>query len=272
MGRARLGCVRLVVVAGEGGGVEAGSADLAVENARLRAQLVEAHAVIAELREQVAAQARVIERLGEQVSGLSARLVMGSSNSSKPPSSDGYVRSARQRRGRGAMGRRPGKQPGAPGAHLAQVAEPDAVVVHAPERCEHCDADLTDVAITGVALSTDATSSAVHCRLPLAVSPLRRQRADPVLAGMANGGRIPLVGAQPRGVAGGARARRPERSAHLVVGWSPGRQEEQGRLWDHRRGSSRPRRVAVMEGADRRGPSPLRPGRDDPALTPASTR
>ena len=104
-------------MAGEGG-VEAGagSVGLAAENARLRAQLVEAHAVIAELRaanealqERVAAQAAVIERLGEQVTDLSARVGMDSSNSSKPPSSDGYGRSARQRRDRGSTGRRAGR-------------------------------------------------------------------------------------------------------------------------------------------------------------------
>ena len=117
--------------------------DEAGEVARLRAQLVEAHAIIAELRGQVAAQAGVIEQ-------LSARLGMDSTNSSKPPSSDGYGRSARQRRGRGASGRRAGKQPGAPGAHLAMVDAPDELVVHAPERCAHCDADLAGAQVTGV--------------------------------------------------------------------------------------------------------------------------
>jgi transposase len=38
--------------------------------------------------------------------------------------------------------RRPGKQPGAQGRHLAQVATPDEVVVHAPQTCQGCGGDL----------------------------------------------------------------------------------------------------------------------------------
>ena len=41
------------------------------------------------------------------------------------------------------MGRKPGKQPGAPGAHLAQVADPDHVTPHAPETCRCCGSDLS---------------------------------------------------------------------------------------------------------------------------------
>ena len=40
------------------------------------------------------------------------------------------------------MGRKPGKQPGTPGAHLAQVENPDSVVPHRPEICTCCGGDL----------------------------------------------------------------------------------------------------------------------------------
>jgi transposase len=46
--------------------------------------------------------------------------------------------------------RRPGKQPGAPGAHLAQVAEPDEVVEHVPDRCGGCGGELAGALLAGV--------------------------------------------------------------------------------------------------------------------------
>jgi transposase len=84
-------------------------------------------AVIAELRAANAEQARLIATLQVRVAELERRLGKDSSNSSKPPSSDGLRKPARAaRRAAGqAEDRRPGKQPGAPGAQLAQVEEPD---------------------------------------------------------------------------------------------------------------------------------------------------
>ena len=84
---------------------------------------------------------------------LERRLGKDSSNSSKPPSSDGLRKPVRtrQRGGERAEGRRqPGKQPGAPGAHLAQVAQPDEVVRHVPDRCRGCGAELADAVVEGV--------------------------------------------------------------------------------------------------------------------------
>jgi transposase len=91
-------------------------------------------AIIAELRAVNAAQAQAIAALEARVAELERRLGTDSSNSSKPPSSDGLRKPVRtrQRGGERAEGRR---QPGAPGAHLAQVAQPDEVVRHVPDRC-----------------------------------------------------------------------------------------------------------------------------------------
>jgi transposase len=109
-------------------------------------------AVIVELRAVNAEQARLIATLQARVAELERRLGRDSSNSSKPPSSDGLRKPARaeRRAAERAEGRRPGKQPGTPGAHLAQVAEPDEVVWHAPGRCGGCGADLTDAPVVGV--------------------------------------------------------------------------------------------------------------------------
>jgi transposase len=106
--------------------------------------------VIAELRAANAQQARVIESLQARVAELERQLGRHSGNSSKPPSSDGLGKPATAVRERRAGGRRPGKQPGAPGAHLARVDDPDEVVVHAPERCDGCGADLTLAPVIGV--------------------------------------------------------------------------------------------------------------------------
>jgi transposase len=109
-------------------------------------------AVITELRAANAEQARLIAALQARVGELERRLGKDSSNSSKPPSSDGLRKPARaeRRTDQRAVRRRPGKQPGAPGAHLAQVPEPDALVWHAPDRCGGCDAELTGAPLAGV--------------------------------------------------------------------------------------------------------------------------
>jgi transposase len=106
--------------------------------------------VIDQLREAnaslVAANAALVARVAE----LERRLGKDSSNSSRPPSQDGLGKPPAPRRERRGGGRAPGKQPGAPGAHLAQVPEPDVVVVHRPERCGGCGGDLTLAPVMGV--------------------------------------------------------------------------------------------------------------------------
>ncbi len=54
------------------------------------------------------------------------RLGRNPRNSSMPPSAEGFSKPpAPSRAERRAAGRKQGKQPGAPGKHLAQVADPD---------------------------------------------------------------------------------------------------------------------------------------------------
>jgi transposase len=79
-------------------------------------------AVIVELRAANAEQARLIATLQARVAELERRLGKDSSHSSKPPSSDGLREPSRaeQRTDERAERRRPGKQPGASGAHLHQ--------------------------------------------------------------------------------------------------------------------------------------------------------
>jgi len=90
-----------------------------------------------ELLALVAAQAKVIEELSARVADLEARVGKNSSNSSKPPSSDGLAKPP-PRSMRGKSGRRPGKQPGSPGAALSQVERPDRRIKHFPASCALC--------------------------------------------------------------------------------------------------------------------------------------
>ncbi len=113
-------------------------AELEAENKALRAR-------VGELNDQVA------QLLGK-VADLEKLLGRNSSTSSKPPSTDpGSAKSARpenaNRAARRALGRRQGKQPGAPGTTLAQVADPDVVVTHQPLRCRACERSLDDAEV-----------------------------------------------------------------------------------------------------------------------------
>ena len=85
--------------------------------------------------------------LAERVAQLEARLGRNSKNSNTPPSAEGYTK-APPRSSRRSSGRKPGGQPGAPGATLRQVADPDEVVVHTPSSCGGCGGSLTGAPVT----------------------------------------------------------------------------------------------------------------------------
>jgi transposase len=97
----------------------------------------------------VAEQAGVIEVLTARVAELERRLGLNSRNSSRPPSSDGLAKPP-PRSLRKVSGRRPGKQPGAPGAALSQVEDPDEVVEHRPVVCAGCRGGLGRAQVVGV--------------------------------------------------------------------------------------------------------------------------
>jgi transposase len=89
-------------------------------------------ALVLELRRQ-------LHVLGTQVQELKAQLAKNSTNSSKPPSSDGLSKPKRRTKSlREAGKRKSGGQKGHGGQTLRQVQQPDAVLEHAPGT--HCDA------------------------------------------------------------------------------------------------------------------------------------
>ncbi len=104
----------------------------------------------AELVELVMSQASMIELLMARVERLEAEASRDSANSSKPPSADTQKRRAQraEAKPKGA-GRRRGKQPGAEGHRLAPVADPDARVTHAPQRCCGCGDSLEGAEVVG---------------------------------------------------------------------------------------------------------------------------
>jgi transposase len=99
---------------------------------------------IAELRAENAA-------LKQEVADLRRQLGKNSSNSSKPPSSDGLGKKPRIGGSlRGVSGKTSGGQPGHQGGTLRPVAEPDKIERHEVTNCEHCPAALTAAMATGV--------------------------------------------------------------------------------------------------------------------------
>jgi transposase len=100
----------------------------------------------------VAAQAAEIAALKARIAELERRLGLNSSNSGKPPSSDGLKKPPRDNRTRSTRepsGRPSGGQQGHKGETLLQVATPDQVVDHFPSSCAACGAAMTPAMATG---------------------------------------------------------------------------------------------------------------------------
>jgi transposase len=96
-----------------------------------------------ELAALIAAQAAEIAALKARFAELERRLGLNSSNSGKPPSSDGLKKPARVKSLRERSGRKPGGQGGHKGETLRQAANPDQIVNHHPPACSGCGAPLT---------------------------------------------------------------------------------------------------------------------------------
>jgi transposase len=133
-------------VAGDVAALRAEVARLGEANERLRLLNEDKDAKIGELEGKVARLERLISR--------------NSGNSSMPPSSDdlpGKKPPERQARRGGGGKRKPGKQPGAPGAYLAWSDHPDKTVNVFPEGACECSRGLAGARDLGVAYSHQVT-------------------------------------------------------------------------------------------------------------------
>src|SRR5438876_3459840 len=102
---------------------------------------------IENLREQLAEREKQIADAERQIADLERQLAgrkKNSTNSSKPPSSDGLAGPQRARGRKHKSKRKPGAQPGHPGHHrpLVPTAEVSAIEVLLPQRCGHCGRNL----------------------------------------------------------------------------------------------------------------------------------
>src|SRR6266404_9476755 len=104
---------------------------------------------IAELEKELADAQKKITEQEKQITDLERQLALrkrNSTNSSKPPSSDGLAGEQRARGRKHKSKRKPGAQPGHPGHHrgLVPSAEINAIEVLLPKQCGHCGESLPD--------------------------------------------------------------------------------------------------------------------------------
>ena len=110
------------------------------ENERLLRELEDLRRKVAQRDQQIADAKKRIADLKRQLAGREKN----STNSSKPPSSDGLAGEPRPRGRKHKSKRKPGGQPGHPGQHrrLAPSAEVSAIEVLLPKQCGHCGGNL----------------------------------------------------------------------------------------------------------------------------------
>src|ERR1700730_4456390 len=114
-------------------------------------ELRQQNSILLEQVKQIPALQEIITQLSEQVQQLQGRLAKDSHNSSLPPSSDRFGRQSKSRSLRTRSGKKVGGQPGHQGHTLEISAAPDEIVrLPTVVQCQHCQSDLTKVAVTTV--------------------------------------------------------------------------------------------------------------------------
>jgi transposase len=91
-------------------------------------------------------QSEQITALQERVKALEDQLNKNSRNSSKPPSTDGFVKTKSQRQ---KSGKPVGGQKGHTGYTLKMVDNPDHTIIHRVSRCNQCGSSLEETQATG---------------------------------------------------------------------------------------------------------------------------
>jgi hypothetical protein len=124
--------------------------DLERENEQLRRELADREQQIRQQADQIAEQQKQIADADKQIADAEKQIAdlerqlalrkQNSTNSSKPPSSDGLAGEPRERGRRKKSRRKVGGQPGHRGAHrpLVPIAKVDEIRPILPEQCQHC--------------------------------------------------------------------------------------------------------------------------------------
>jgi Family of unknown function (DUF6444) len=128
-----------------------GEAGLAAVLERTRAANQRLREVVDGLHAQLEAKDAQITALAERVAQLERQQRRDSSSSLKPPSSDSpYAKRRKDRSLRGKSGRRPGKQPGAPGRTLGLSDDPSESTECVPAECSRCGTGLAGEPAAGI--------------------------------------------------------------------------------------------------------------------------
>lgn len=152
-----------------GSAQQRGEEEVRRENERLRRKVSELEREIAEKDRQIAEVGRQIAEADKQIADLERQLAgrkKDSTNSSKPPSSDGPAAARRSKPARCRGRRKPGGQKGHPGHHrkLEPLDRVDRIVAVLPADCMHCGQSLPQQ------LAPEKAAGDVHryqvCELP----------------------------------------------------------------------------------------------------------
>lgn len=87
-----------------------------------------------------------VHQLTARVHELESQLAKNSSNSGKPPSTDGLAKPKKTNSLRGKSGKKPGGQLGRKGINLEPVSNPNNLAIHSPKTCSECQTSLEGVA------------------------------------------------------------------------------------------------------------------------------
>jgi len=121
---------------------------------RLFGELQQLHRTVKSLQDRVVSLETENQKLREEnskrqdeVKELTGKLAKNSTNSSKPPSSDGYQK-PKPKSLRKPSGKKPGGQKGHPGARLERTETPDHTVVHPVKQCQKCGESLEHIPVS----------------------------------------------------------------------------------------------------------------------------
>ncbi len=113
-------------------------------------QIVKLNAYIAQQDVRIREQGVLIAKQNVRINELESRVNKNSSNSGKPPSSDGFKKPLKTMSLREKSGKKQGGQRGRKGTTLKQVENPDKVIIIDPEACNKCNASLEKAQAKGI--------------------------------------------------------------------------------------------------------------------------